>query len=91
MSYSALIGDYADYPRTFIAYSPDGKSRVRKHYMISPDSNGNGVDGCYYGGGENPDLLQICPGNYWTDIWEIQRYLDCAGLPNVKFIEELPV
>ena len=89
MAFDALDDDYFDYQRNFVPFN-GGVSRVRKHYLISPDSNGNGVNACYFGGGENMNLLVIAVGNYWTQDFECQRYLDMSGLPNVQFIEELP-
>jgi hypothetical protein len=93
MAYSALVGDYFDYQRNFVPFS--SKSRIKKWYFISPDANGNGVCASYFGdggsGGVNGGLLQIAPGNFISDDFEVQRYLDMAGLPTVKFLGELPL
>jgi hypothetical protein len=88
VTYSALVGDYSDFPANFIPFST--KSRVKKWYWISPDSNGQGVNACYFGGGESLNLLQIAVGNYITDEFDIQMYLDMSALPNVKFLGIVP-
>jgi hypothetical protein len=66
-----------------------GQLKVRRQYYIDKDTNGNGINSMYTDGAYKQ--LEIAPGFYVSNNYEICRFLDQCGIDRVHFLQELPL